>query len=211
MSTAPSASGKPAGITAAIVIAILLAAWEAVSAIVGLAGSSALEGVQDALTRLPIGNAGEARAQLARLQEVITAAVTPQQRLALAALTLPVSALTIVAAVRLNKGKRHSARWFAHAVTALAAVEVIQLVLAVHLNRTMQTLMSELLGASIPPPATLPANVDPTELVRTMQTVVQVVTITGMVLGLGFAAGKIVACLYARHCARKPAAMLWTR
>jgi len=202
---------KPAGVTGAVVIALVLAAWEAVSAVWAIAGSSTFDGVQDFLaTRLPVGDLGEARERLSRIQAAVTSVAKPEHTFALAALTLPVAAWAIVAALRLNKGKPRSARWFAHAVTALVVVEVVQMAYAVHLYRTMQPLLTELFNASLPSASSLPANVDPAEIVRTMQSLLQVVTVSSTVLALGFAAAKVFVCLYARHCARKPEVLAWT-
>jgi hypothetical protein len=205
-------TAKPPGIMGAIVIVIVLAAWEALSSITGIAGvNHSLDGLQEILaSRLPVGDPAEARARMDRIQTAVAAAIKPQHTIALAAVTLPVAVFAIVAALRLNKGKRHSARWFARAAVALAAVETVQLVYAVQFSSTMRSIMADIFRASVPPASTLPANVDPAQIARTMETLLQVFTISSLVLGLGFCAAKIFACLYARHCARKPEVLAWT-
>lgn len=212
MSPMSTASPKPAGIMGGIVIVIVLAAWEGLSSVTGIAGvNHSLDGVQEVLAnRLPVGDLAEARARMDRIRTAMTAAIRPEHTIALAAVTLPVAVFAIVTALRLNKGKRHSARWFARAAVALAAVEVVQLVYAVRLSGTMQAAMTDLFRASIPPASTLPSNVDPAQIARTMETFLQVLTISTAVLALGFGAAKIFACLYARHCARKPEVVAWT-
>jgi glucose uptake protein GlcU len=151
----------------------------------------------------------EVRERLARIQSSMATAVKREEMYAVTAVTLPVAAWTIVAAIRLNKRKRNSARWFARAITALAAVEVVQLIYAIRVQQLMRPMLHELLTASIPPSTSLPANVDAANIASTMRTFIEIVTVAGLVLGLGFAAGKIFACLYARHCAGKPEVVEW--
>jgi hypothetical protein len=184
------------------VVAIALGGWEALSSLGGLAATSAFGQMPQFIPALELRT--EDRAQLAHLQELVASTFMSPELLTLAALTLPVALFTIVAAIRLRRGKPGSARWFARAVGALAVVEVVQLVLALRLGVVLQPLFEEVLRGSVP------SGADADELVRNLQSFVQLATIGGAIVGLAFGVGKVIACLYARRCARRPEVRAWT-
>ena len=105
MTTSPPTSARPPGVASASVLAIVLGGWEALRALSALAGASMFAHMQEWIPHeIPL----EDRAQMARIMELMTSTVSLPEILILAALTLPLAAWTIVAAIRLNAGKRGS-------------------------------------------------------------------------------------------------------
>jgi hypothetical protein len=183
-------------------LALAFGGWDAVSSLGGLAVRTAFQDVQ----LIPGHDLRmEDRAQLLHIQELLASTLMSAEVQTLAVVTLPVALWTIVAAIRLRGGKRGSARWFARAITALAGVGVAQLVFGIRLAATMPPLFEEVLRG-----ADLPSSVDVSELVGNLRSFLQLATIGGAIVGLALAVGKVVGCLYARRCARRPEVMAWT-
>jgi hypothetical protein len=204
----PQAPLRPAAVASASVLAIVLGGWEALRTLAALAATSTFAQMPAWLPthELPM----EERGQLARVLETMASAARIPEVLILASLTLPLALWTIVAALRLRRRKRGSARWFARAVTALAVVEVLQLLFALRMGLALQPMFDELLRAGVPDGAQLPTNVDVVELVGHLQKFLQLATIGGVVAAFVLGAAKVLACLYARHCARKADVVAWT-
>ena len=207
MTTPPPTPARPAGVASASVLAIVLGGWEALRALAALAATGVVERMQEWIPpEIPM----EGRAQMTRMVELMTSTVRLPEILILASVTLPLALGTIVAGIRLNAGKRGSARWFARAVTALAVVEVFQLVFALRMGMAMQPMFDELLRASVPAGGQLPSNVDVADFVANLQRFVRLATLGGIIAAFALGAAKVFACLYARHCARKAAVVVWT-
>jgi hypothetical protein len=201
----PQAPVRPPGITAVIVIAIVLSGWEAMNTLGGLGAMSAFRRIQEIVPTDQIRP--QEREQLARDQKLMAAMVRPGEFLIWAGLTVPIAIWTIVAAIRLNQGKRGSASGFVRAVTALALVEVVQVVFAIRMSTAAHPFAEDFLRAL---GANLPVDVDSAKTLRTLQNFFRLAAIGGAIVGFAVAAGKIVACLYARRRAGAPDVVAWT-
>jgi hypothetical protein len=205
MSSPAAPGGKPPGLTTAIAIAIVLAAFDGLSTLWGLAGHTTVEQMRDTITaRLPSGLSAHAGEQLARVQARMMELVDQRLAMAMAVITLPVAIWVVVAAIRLKQGKRGAVPWFSRAMVALAAIEVVHLAHAIYMQRAMRPFMTELIDIG------MPVNKDAAKMMETMRSFLELVLIGGLLFGVAVAAAKVFACLYARHCARQPAVRAWT-
>jgi hypothetical protein len=202
---------RPAGVTAAVWIAVGLAVFLVFSALNGVLGatvSNKLQDMQGTLTpRRTRGLPAEQAERMRAMQRRMTEAARPDQAVPVALVSLVVAGWTFVAAFRLHRGSANAAPWFTHAMIALALVEIIGLIQAVRVQQRLRPIMAEMMD-SIPRAAH--ARPEASHLLNFVTGTMKSVATVSMMMGIAWAGAKIVVCLYARHCANKPEVRAWT-
>jgi hypothetical protein len=198
---------RPTGLTTTVILVVALAAFEGLSAFGALGMGAIVEVLSEdfgteGLQNLP----PEPAAHLQRMRTLATELATSRLILVMAAAMLPVAIWTVVAALRLNRGKPGSARQFAHAVTGLGAVEALWLLGIIPTLGALKALMNEMLTLST---LETPAGADPAEVFRRMKLFMDGALWGGFAIALGLGVGKVAYCFYVRHYARKPEVLAW--
>jgi len=199
---------KPEGVTGAVWIVIILSAfmaWSGAALLVAQGLTEKIQSMQAQMVR-PGGHTPPAEVErMMELQRAMMAAARPDFAAPAGALGLLVAIAGIVCAVRLNKRRRDSATWFSYVTIAIVALEVISVVQGLQVQRRMQPLMAQFM-ASIP-------QLGPSEraapVLNMMNSAMSGVSAMTLIFTVGWGLAKIVACLYARYAASKPAVRAW--
>ncbi len=200
---------KPEGVGAAVWIVVILSAfllWSGFGLLAAQAVSENLQAMQSQMaSRMTPQVPPAEQERMLAFQHAIMAAARPDFAGPAGALGLVVGIAGIVCAVRLHKRRRDAVVWLSQVTIAIVVLEVISILQSLQVQRRIQPLMAEFMKA-------IPQGTHPEQTAQVqsfMNTAMSGVSILAVSFTLGWGLAKIVACLYARHAARKPAVQAW--
>jgi hypothetical protein len=189
----------------AVIMSVFLA-WTSFGLVSAQALSDKFEALQLQMIAGPHGQVPPPEFErMMALQRAMLAASRPDFAAPVGVLGLVVAVAGIVCAVRLNRGRRDSVIWFSRVTIAIVTLEVVGIVQFLLVQRRFQPLMADFMAA-------IPVGAHSQEAEPFMNMLKSAFTGMSAIMPLftvGWGLAKIVACLYARHAARKPAVEAW--
>jgi hypothetical protein len=197
---------RPEGLGAAVWIVVGMSALLAFSALGLLAGDVANEKLRTTMAaRLPGGPEGTQAEQFLTQQRRIADLARPAHAMSVGALSLAAAIWGGICAFRLHKRRADAVPLFSAAAIAIVAMEGVSAVQGVQLQQHMRPLMTEIMNNL----ERVPHRNASAPMLNMISGALSGVSTVAIFTTIGWAAAKIVVCLYALHCARTPAVRAW--
>jgi hypothetical protein len=194
----------PRGLSGVIGITIALGVLAILSAIMGLGSIALSKQLEKPLATLSQGETNQATRNMLEMQTSLREASLPVPATILALIGLPLAVWLLISVRGVSRRAARATVVLERAITALAVLEIGTLVLQIVVQLRIRPIMAKFTQNAFTANPAIPAGAE-----HVATSVMQIVSIIGVIVGIGWCVGKIAACLYIRSYARKPEVRAW--